>query len=77
MEQKQTLAICPQNHDTITLFLSVQTQWRCGPMGIIGLDYTIIPMMASSIGIELTSDIWNGIQTLERFILEIWSKNHG
>lgn len=34
--------IWPENWNVVLLFLKVQTQWRTGGSGVIGLDYGVV-----------------------------------
>ena len=57
------------NADAWELWLEVQTQWRGGGMGIIGLDYNTVYAEAARIGIELSVCTMKKIKALEREVL--------
>lgn len=43
--------VWPCNTPAVALFESLFTQWRVGPGGVVGLDYTVLPIVARSRGI--------------------------
>ncbi|UGO51882.1 DUF1799 domain-containing protein [Klebsiella phage vB_KaeS_Diencephalon] len=50
---------------SFSFFQRIDSQWRTGPGGLIGLDYTVIPMMAKIYGLEVTPDLMDDIATME------------
>ena len=64
-----------ENWEAVMLFLKVQTQWRVGMGGIIGLDYTSVIEM-----IKLYTDkpiyLMESIQVIEASILKTISKEN-
>jgi hypothetical protein len=38
----QALEVWPENWLPLQVLSAMQTQWRCGPSGAIGLDYTVL-----------------------------------
>jgi len=59
----------PENEDALHLWLAVQTQWRAGGMGVVGLDYSEVRHWAREMGIILTPGLWAKIKRLEFFEL--------
>ena len=59
-----------QNADAWELWLEVQTQWRAGGMGIIGLDYNALYAEAGRLDIDLSIAMMRKIKCLERIVLE-------
>ena len=55
------------------LFLKVQTQWRVGMGGIIGLDYTSVIEMIK-LYTDKPVDLMESIQVIEASILKTISK---
>jgi hypothetical protein len=58
----EPLKIWPECWDVLLLFLKVQTQWRTGPSGVVGLDYGVVlavadRMQASGDSIALLEDL--------------------
>lgn len=39
---RDDVVVWPENWDTYVLFASLQTQWRAGGFGLIGLDYNTL-----------------------------------
>ncbi|WP_369688322.1 DUF1799 domain-containing protein [Desulfatitalea tepidiphila] len=66
----QPPALLPENQDALELWLAVQTQWRAGPMGVIGLDYNVLYQEAIRLGIDLSPGVMKKIRTLEAATLE-------
>jgi len=62
--------LIPENIEAIELWLAVQTQWRAGGMGVIGLDYAEVRQWAWDMGIVMTAAMWSKIKVLERHELE-------
>lgn len=48
----------------------MQTQWRAGGLGVIGMDYHAVYAEAKRIGIELSICTMAKIKALERFTLQ-------
>lgn len=38
----ETVGVWPENWQAVRLFDAIRTQWRCGPGGAVGLDYTVL-----------------------------------
>ncbi|EGK71902.1 hypothetical protein METUNv1_01680 [Methyloversatilis universalis FAM5] len=39
----QEFDVWPENWVPLQVLSAMQTQWRCGPAGAIGLDYNVLP----------------------------------
>ena len=57
------------NADAWELWLSVNTQWRGGGMGIVGLDYPAVWAMAERLEIEMSNCVMGKIRALENAVL--------
>lgn len=57
----------PDTEPAIHLFIALQTQWRTGPSGAIGLDYAVIPVVLRlhSIPRALWRDAFDDLRVLE------------
>lgn len=55
----------PGNADAYELWRAVQTQWRAGGMGVIGVDYAEVRRWARDFGIDMTPAVWRKIIALE------------
>lgn len=64
--------IFPDNVQVVSVFMDMLTQWRVGPGGATGLDYTALPIVLRIREIPRTErqDIFDGIQTMERAALK-------
>lgn len=38
-------ALWPENERPVALFVALMTQWRLGPAGPVGLDYSALPLL--------------------------------
>lgn len=61
----KTDLLMPENAEAWNLFFCVQTQWRAGGMGIVGLDYGELRAAARDMDIPLTPGLWRKIRALE------------
>lgn len=57
------------NWAAVTTFLGVQTQWRVGMNGIIGLDYTAVESAVKLQARRLPPRVFEGIQVIEAAVL--------
>lgn len=56
--------------DSFAFYGRIDSQWRCGPGGIIGLDYNVIPMMAEIYGVEVNQYLMQDIAVMEAAALK-------
>lgn len=61
--------ILPINQDVWQVWVSVQTQWRAGGFGLIGLDYVAVEAEAERQEIELSRCDWLKLKALEHYEL--------
>lgn len=64
--------VWPENWQAWCLFEAVATQWRCGPGGVIGLDYSVLGRELELRGIPVCDhlQIRHDIRVLEAAALE-------
>jgi hypothetical protein len=62
------------NWKTLHLFAAMGTQWRIGMGGVVGLDYTALPVVAKASRIKLNQSRLDGIRTMESEALRIMSE---
>uniref|UniRef100_A0AB39ABS9 Tail length tape measure protein n=1 Tax=Pectobacterium phage Pappous TaxID=3158140 RepID=A0AB39ABS9_9CAUD len=67
--------IHPDFEQAFDLFCSLATQWRVAFGGAVGLDYNVIPMMATLRGFELTKEIMDDLQIMEMAALHQIKEN--
>jgi hypothetical protein len=60
----------PENQDAWELWIAIQTQWRVGGMGVVGLDYAEIRRWAEDLEIDLSPCMWSKIKSLEIYTLK-------
>lgn len=68
--------VWPENWTAWTTFLSLSTQWRTGPSGVIGLDYNVLEHMLQQHDCKLRQQIRNDIRVLEAAALTVIYANN-
>ncbi len=70
-EVKQGLEIWPEHVPVVHTWLAMQTQWRVSMAGLVGLDYTALPVVFAQIGIapDEQPKVFSSVQVVERFFL--------
>lgn len=64
----------PENWEAVKMFCRLQTQWRTGPRGLIGLDYGAAEWLFSLCGVTQPLALLEDIQTMEgAFLMELQS----
>lgn len=58
--------LLPENAPAWGLWAAVQTQWRVGMAGAIGLDYPAVWLVAGTMGVEMHEANLGRIRALER-----------
>ncbi|MEX9779341.1 DUF1799 domain-containing protein [Providencia manganoxydans] len=66
--------VTPDIEASVTLFQALSTQWRVSMDGPTGIDYTVIPMLASTYGICDLTTVIKDIQLMESKALELMHK---
>lgn len=64
----------PENWDAIVMWSRVQTQWRTGSAGVIGLDYSVLPWLFKMYGVEDPRTLLEDLQVIEGAVLTAMSK---
>lgn len=69
-----SVEVYPENWLALTVFLALQTQWRTGPAGAVGLDYAVLPLVEQRIGVQRSKrrDVFAALQVLEGEVLTAW-----
>nr|DAG83662.1 MAG TPA: protein of unknown function DUF1799 [Caudoviricetes sp.] len=49
---EEVVEVWPENWESFWVFEALATQWRAGPGGVMGLDYTAIPSVAEMLGVR-------------------------
>lgn len=72
--QEQDFELWPENVEFVSLFMKLRTQWRVGPTGITGLDYTGVLSVLTFLGIKPEPELFGHLQTMESAALEALRK---
>lgn len=65
IEDADTIEIWPENVDSLTLFMRVQTQWRVGPAGPSGLDYAGVSSALRLMRSRPSPELFDDLQAME------------
>jgi len=70
----RSFLVWPENWEAVTMFSRLQTQWRIGPRGPIGLDYGAAQWLFSLCGVTQPLALLEDIQTMEgAYLMELHS----
>ena len=76
--EPETCEVWPENWPTLLLFLAVSSQWRYAGMGqAVGLDYTAVDVTIRYRQMEVTPQMFEDLQAMERGALQAWAKARG
>lgn len=70
-EQAEHYEVEPDAWPALQLFLMVQTQWRSGPSGLLGLDYNAVRWVMELQGITEPLATLDDLQVIEARVVEI------
>lgn len=65
----------PENELPLSIFIATQTQWRQGPAGPSGMDYTGVESALRLMRIEATAELFQQIRLMERTALDCLAKD--
>ena len=57
-QRPETFGILPENCEALAWFLRLQTQWRVGMNGPVGLDYGVFIQCARDEGVKRRDRVW-------------------
>jgi hypothetical protein len=69
-QDDENCLVWPEAWPAVDLFLKVQTQWRGGASGIIGLDYTAVRWVMQLYGVEDERELLEDLQVIEARVIE-------
>lgn len=69
----QDFEVDPDCWETVMAWLRVQTQWRTGGAGLVGLDYVAVDVVLRRTA--AADDVFEGLQVMERAALRELSKD--
>lgn len=69
----EVVEVFPDNWKAFLTFDSMSTQWRVGGLGATGLDYSVLPLVCSSVGIKKKEipEILQDLRVLESEALKV------
>ena len=70
-EEPQHYEVEPEAWPALQLFLMVQTQWRSGPSGLLGLDYNAVRWVMELQGVSEPLTTLDDLQVIEARVVEI------
>ena len=62
--------VIPSAWPAVVMFLRVQTQWRVGSAGIVGLDYNAVRWVFELYEVKEPRQLLNDLQTIEATVVE-------
>ena len=77
---QMVVEVFPENEKIIDVYFAMQTQWRAGPNGAIGLDYVALPTVFRLVGVPRKdwTDVFEGVRILEiDELIEFRKKQNG
>lgn len=77
-QEPEAIELWPEHAEPLRLFVAMLTQWRTGLAGPVGLDYAVLPWVASQIGIgaRKLSTLFADLQAMERAALNHLAERH-
>lgn len=69
--------IVPDAYPAVSMFLRVQTQWRVGMGGVIGLDYGAVRWLFELEQVSKPAELLEDLQLIEAKVVEILSQRDG
>jgi hypothetical protein len=67
--------VWPENWEVWAFFIEhMQTQWRVGTAGPVGIDYNVLPWIFRLQEVKDEKALFEGLKTIETAILKVWSE---
>jgi hypothetical protein len=63
--------VWPENAEPLQIFMRLQTQWRYGPVGPVGLDYAGVQAAFDMMCFKPTPSFFEDLQVMEAAALKI------
>jgi hypothetical protein len=70
----KTYILWPEHLEVVALFMRCLTQWRCGPNGVVGLDYGVVIQMASLYQMQDVTEAMEDLQIMELHARDLINK---
>jgi len=61
----QVVKVWPENWEALEMFLRLETQWRTGPRGLLGLDYRVAEWLFSLYQTSRPRELLEDLQVME------------
>jgi len=74
---KDNYEVTPEAWPAVSMFLKVQTQWRVGMGGVIGLDYGAVRWCFELEQVSNPAELLDDMQVMEAKVVEILSQRDG
>lgn len=65
IEHADTIELWPENVEPISVFMRLQSQWRVGPAGPLGLEYSCVESFLRLARVKRTPELFADIQAME------------
>lgn len=76
-DREEHFEVLPEAWPAVTMFLRVQTQWRVGMGGVIGLDYGAVRWLFELEQVTKPAELLDDLQVIEAKVVEILSQRDG
>lgn len=71
--EPQNFKVWPENWNTVVMFCRLQTQWRQGPRGPVGLDMNVVNWFFSLYQVADPAAMVEDLQIMEMaYLMELW-----
>lgn len=71
--------VWPDNTTSVNVFIAMLTQWRAGAMGVLGFDYSALPVVleCSEVPRDQWPQVFDDIRVMEDEALRILRSKNG
>lgn len=70
----QPVEVWPAHEGAVRLFVAMQTQWRMGPGGAVGMDYAALPVVVRLRRLRCGRADFERLQVMEAEALEFFAE---
>lgn len=63
--------VWPEHADAVLIFLKCSTQWRTGPNGLVGLDYSVVLPLMDLCQVDDKLTVLDDLQVMEHYALTL------
>ena len=76
-DDQDAYEVIPEAWPAVAMFLKVQTQWRVGIGGVIGLDYGAVRWLFDLEQVSEPAELLDDLQVIEAKVVGILVQRHG